>query len=387
MIGTASEDTPAQEDVDDLGAPFGVELGGAAALPTGFAVAASNEEHGETHAIIAILQDDGRGRTVDLGPVHGDVAPPQVAARGERVFAAVIDHDASARVVRVARVDLASSKPALTTGPDIGRDSDDSPMYGLAIGADRGIVVWDDWDEKADHSVVRGASFAPDDLSHISEATKMSDENADAESPRVTERADGFWAAWIVDAVIDHKHKTHVEDDEVSPEDVGPQWIVIAPLDRAGIPHGHAVTVTPTDGHAQSFDLATAADGGALIVWRDEPVSRATAGGTIRLAQVHADGSVERRVLADDDVGSTVPTLLPDELTPSEPKARWVAFAADDETTRFGLLDAHGQPLKPLQPEASLLGGEPLAARDGKLLSAKAKGRRAELSVLSCRTH
>jgi hypothetical protein len=99
---------------------------------------------------------------------------------------------------------------------------------------------------------------------------------------------------------------------------------------------------------------------------------------------VHPDGTVDARMLTDEDVGAEVPALLADDAAPPGTAPVWLSLGTDSDTARLVALDADGHALDDLAPEPALGVGAPLAVHAGKVLAAEPRGQRVELSVFSC---
>src|SRR6202012_3299001 len=101
----------------------------------------------------------------------------------------------------------------------------------------------------------------------------------------------GFWAAWITNLQREPDKKERAEtNDNAEAVDMGPRYVTLLPLDTDGHPAGAPLSIPRRDGHVLGFDLATGKDGVALVAWRDDKTSPATAGGAAPLAVVRAGG-------------------------------------------------------------------------------------------------
>ncbi|HEX2882039.1 MAG TPA: hypothetical protein VHO25_21115, partial [Polyangiaceae bacterium] len=82
-------------DEEDLDLPFAVELGEAVRYRSGFAVTGLRAAQNGNQAVLAVLPRGLQGvRVVELGAVHGDVAPPRLAVSGDNLIAVVPEADA-----------------------------------------------------------------------------------------------------------------------------------------------------------------------------------------------------------------------------------------------------------------------------------------------------
>jgi hypothetical protein len=332
------------------------------------------------------------GRIVDLGRVHGFVVPPRLASNGRHLVVAVVDSDASGMVVRLARIDAPTSRPNVAWGPEIPQGRDESEALELELGAQQALLVWDEWDDKAHHGVVVAAAFDPADLSKETERRILSEDEEDAESPRLVLHPAGYHAAWVVNAPRERdrprrkkpKSAKSKTDDEPAVE-LGPRWIALRPLDVHGVPNGASVTVTPKTGHALSFDAALSGDSGTLVAYRDDTTSPATPGGALRIAHVAPGGSVELQDLGDFEVGAAVPGLLVDAHRPKDGVHGWLSIGSAADATLIAALDDAGELVDDLAEDALVRSSVPLLVDSGRTLLARPRGRAVELSVVQCR--
>jgi hypothetical protein len=383
LLGGASAGGPGEED-DGVALPFSPEIGGGTAPEGGFALGALEPGSKATSAVLAVLSRAlPAGRRIELGQVHGDVSAPRVAGSLRSLVVAVPDGAPSGTRVRLARVDDATGAPRITWGAEVFQGHDESDAFALEVGARLGILLWDEWDTRAGHGVVKAVTFHPEELSKTSAPAVISGDHEDAESPTLVRRSGGFWAAWVANArrAVDRKERPE-PSDTAAPVEMGPRFVMLEPLDDAGKPTGAALAVTPKDGHVMGFDIAPARDG-ALVAWRDDATSPATAGGTVHVALVRPDGSIEPRAITDDEVGAAVPSLLVDAAPPGATHA-WLALTNEADAARIGALDAEGRAEDALALEPSIGAATPLAIRGGEILIARARGRKLELQVVGC---
>ena len=376
----------ADPDDEEVALPAGAELGGAVAYAGGFAVAASRTQPDGTSALLVLLTPDGAsGRTVDLGRTHGDVDPPRVAATGDQIYLIVPDRDAGGTSLRLARV----RGGELAWGTVFSQREADSPGSALAVGPEQGIVVWDEWDRKASRGIVRKSTFATGDIGKATAPKTISPDHGDVEAPQVAPRPGGYWLAWISHSSYSAdggapKRPAVVEDPE-SVVDLGPRWLEIVPLGLDGVPTAAPQIATPKEAQVLVFDLTTAPDGDAWLAWRDDRSSPGVEKTTVHLARVRPDGSVERQVVEDENLGAGVPNLLVDERPGAGQPAAWLALAGVNDATRVAALDPREQLRDPLGPEPAIRSAEPVALLGGKLLLARPRGTAVELSVVTCR--
>src|SRR5690606_41461524 len=133
----------------------------AVSLPSGFAVGALRHDAGRTEALVALVDPRAeRGRIAPLGRVHGGAEPPRLVARGDRLFLAVVDSDASGPTLRLARLDADGSETKPVWGPEVQHGRDEARGSTGAVGSgDRGRVCWEDHKEIREHSLVARPSF------------------------------------------------------------------------------------------------------------------------------------------------------------------------------------------------------------------------------------
>jgi hypothetical protein len=379
---------PASEDDEAIDVPFAPEIGTATPVKDAFAVGVLEPQGKTTRAGLLLVGGAlSAGKKVDLGAVHGDVLAPRPIANGPALVVAVADGAPHGTLLRLARVDDPLGAANLTWGAEVLEGNDDSDVFALEAGQKSNLLVWDDWDAKAGHSVIRAVALPPGDVSKAPQAMLLSGDHDDAEGPALAVRPGGFWAAWIANAkrAPDRKDKDRHETQdpaETAELEMGPRYVVLQPLDETAKPTGASAIVTPREGHVMGFDLGPARDGGAILTWRDDMASPGTAGGSVRLALIRPDGSVEPRVITDDDVGPGAPALIVDEA-PSGAHG-WLTIANDADALRLVSLDADGRALDDLAVEPNLGLATALAARGGKVLVSRPAGKGLEVQVMAC---
>jgi hypothetical protein len=386
---------------DDPSLPFAVEVGSAVAWRDGFAVAALDTKAGVTKAVVAFVDADAKkGRVAELGKLHGDPDPPELAALDGSVVALMHDTDAGGELLRLVSLRPGEDKIDVVLGAEIAESRDESRVAHLALGPERGLAVWDEWNKTDRHGVIRACSFSNKDVSNVTRPRTISAADEDAEGPRLARRTGGFWAAWI-SAPIKGKTKpiappkkpdkpapaaSAAPEPDVPPLELGPRALRIVALDANGVPHGQPVDVTAKDAHVIAFDLEAGPDDTALLTWRDDTAAPGAEERSVRLARVKADGSVERSTIFDEQVGAGVPLLLVD-ASPKEREAPtlWLSLDSVNDATRIGALSASGALLDVLGTEPAIRSGEPLAIARGRILVAKPRGLAVELSVVECK--
>ncbi len=377
----------ASEDDEAIDLPFAPEIGGATALEAAFAVGVLEPRGKSTNAAVLLVGGSlSVGKKVELGAVHGDVLAPYAAASGDAVLVAVPDGAPHGTLLRLARIDEPLGGARVSWGAELMEGNDDSDAFALETGQKSTLVAWDDWDAKAGHGVIHAVVLPAGEIAKPSPVFVLSGEHDDAEAPAIAKRPGGFWVAWIANAkrAPDHKERREPQDPaETSELEMGPRYVVLSPFDDAGKPAGAPAAATPKDGHVMGFDLGAARDGGALLTWRDDRASPGTAGGIVRLALVRPDGSIEPRVVTDDDVGPGAPSLVVDAAPPSDTHG-WLTIANDADALRVVALDPDGRALDELAVEPSLGVATALAARGGRVLFSRPAGKGLELSVFAC---
>lgn len=364
--------------------PFAVELGRAASLDSGFLVTALRSVGGESHAMLASLNRDASGgRLLELGRVHGDVDPPLVAAGKGRVFVGVADHDASSAIVRLASISKASSDPQITWGalPQIG--GDESEVFDLALGQERGVLAYDDYKKSDGHSSVWTLTFGLDDPSKITPPRVVSLKGQDVEAPKLAVRPGGFWLAWIAHSKLETPSKPDQKNiDLESLVELGTRWLELVKLDENGVRVGEPLKVSASEGHVLVFSLISGPDGSAWLAWRDDATSPGVERRAVLLARVDASGSKTDLKIEDERVGAGVPNLL--QVTPATKQAAWLGLGTASDRTSFLALGPDFKPVEDLDNDPLVGPAELLAARGDEVLLGKPQGLASELSVLRC---
>jgi hypothetical protein len=388
--------TSDEDGGDEISLPFAVEVGGAVSHAGGFAVAALRAERGGSGALLALVAREGTAdRIVELGRTFGDAEPPRLAARGETLIAAVPDNDAGGGTIKLALLKGSS----VTWGAEITQGRDESQVFDVELGKQRGLLVWDEWDKQADHGVVRVVSFEPGNLGATTRARALTPEGDDAEAPRLAPRPGGFWLAWI-SRQLPERHKSKPKDKpknaKPAPEtsgppaddpvvDLGRRWLRIAPLDENGALGAEPRDVTSRQSHVLVFDLAPLDDGGALLAWRDDASSPGVEAGAIHLARIGADGSLDAFTIEDEKIGAGIPSLLVDPAARDGAPGLWLSLDSVTDATRLAALGKDGRLIDGLGDEPLIGRAEPLAIFGGRLLLARPRGLAVELSTARCR--
>jgi hypothetical protein len=374
------EDEDNEEDDEEQPGAFGAEISRAVALSSGFAVGVRHDTGSGAHAAVALVTNDASsGKLVDFGKARGDFDAPLVVARGEGWLGGVLEPNASGSSLRMA-VGQGDGEPKWTVELDQGRD--ESLAFDVAAGPKAVVVAWDDVSKDGKLARVLWSALDTSGTKKLRDAAVASGKGIDAETPRVVARPGGFWLAYVarrsLDVPKDDDDDALARDpkgDRYAAEKIDPSWLELMPLDETGAPAGPPRAITPKTGHALAFDLATTADGAALLVWRDDDTPSGSHGGRVSVMTVAASGGTDAHLLIENDVGSGSPTLL----------AGWVAVA-----------NAHGRAmLAPVGPNGALTGelrvepaigvGEPLVAVGERVLTATSVGTAIDLAVVVCK--
>jgi hypothetical protein len=379
---TEEADDAGPDDDDEVPAPFSVELGPARADADGFAIGALRSLKGQAHALIALLDGaGGAGKLVDLGAVHGDPDPPQFVAHGKDVLIAAPDSDAGGGMLRLGLVRDARGAPQLSWGPELTGVRRDS-TFALEISGEHALLAYAA--ETAGKIRVLGAMLDPNNLKQKLNPEPLSALGADVDSPRLALRKGGYWLA--VARALDapkSKPKPRVLDggdeqiDGDSVLDIGTRRIEVTKLDALGKVASSALVVTKPGARPMSFALASAADGGAYIAYRDDDSTPGTNGGALELLHVKADGSFEKMELNAEADGTGTPTLIADA---NDAGKVWLTATGENGATWFGRLSEHST----LTTDSAVRGADLIAAREGKLLLARSKGTAVEFSLIQC---
>ncbi|NLE86386.1 MAG: hypothetical protein GX607_08310 [Myxococcales bacterium] len=359
--------------------PFAVEVGGAVSLTSGFAVGALRHDAGRTEALVALVDPRAeRGRIAPLGRVHGGAEPPRLVARGDRLFLAVVDSDASGPTLRLARLDADGSETKPVWGPEVQQGRDESSGFSVAVGSgDRGLLVWDDHEASKGHSVVRMLSFRTEAWGEASSPKIVTPDRDDAEAPLLAPRPGGYWLAWIARAAAGAEGESAAPSGEEAAEegarvlDGASGRLRIAPLDERGNVVGEPRFVTPARSQVVVFDLASAPGGGARLSWRDESRAPGAAGGPLSVALVAPDGTIQEHVVEAAGLDAGFPALLQDESL-GENAGHWLAAYGTQGATLLGVVTDTG--VRELRAEPALLAKQALAAGHGRILVGQPRG-------------
>jgi hypothetical protein len=337
-----------------------LELGEAHATPAQIVIGAAFDKDGGRRAgyiVAARAGDDVTAvRLEPAGDLAPDAPPPGIAVVGGAPL--------------VARYPPGSARELAVGAARIPQQSDDSFGFDLAPNA----IAWDEF-AVVPGWPVRGVIKVLSAPFDARRAVIVSPEGSDADSPRVIERAGGYWIAWIA-------RRPEPERDGAAPEVEGPgearafRWIEAAALDANGALVGAPRRIAASR-RVEAFDLSPR-DGGAaldLLVKDDEEPSDA-AGARLLVVTLRGDGALleeETRVLVPDGIGDGVP----DRIGP------WAAYTDRQDRAWLVPVEAVASGGRP-SPEPSLDGGRPLAALGTRIFAAYPADPAHALRVLTC---
>ncbi|MEI9954252.1 MAG: hypothetical protein WDO74_36075 [Pseudomonadota bacterium] len=370
------------DDDDEVPDPYAVELGPARADAEGFMLSALRSNRGQTHALIAVVAADAAsGKLIDLGVVHGDPDPPLFAAHGKDLLLVTPDSDAGGGMLRVGVLRDPRASAQVSWGPEITGVRRDS-TFALEASGDRALLAYAA--EAAGKIRVFGVLLEPNNLKQKLTAEPLSAAGADVDSPRLALRNGGYWLA--VARSLDapkSKPKSRLSDagsdlaEGESLLDIGTRRIEVTKLDAQGKPVSSALVVTAPGARPMSFELAAVADGSAYLGFRGDDTTPGAAGGALELVHVKPDGSFQKLELSGESNGTGTPSFLSDASTKD---ALWLSTAGENGATFFGRVAERST----LLGDSVVRGADLIAARDGKLLLARARGTAAELSLVTC---
>jgi len=271
----------------------------------------------------------------------------------------------------------------------------------MAVGAERGVLAWDEWDSRAGRGVVRLTSFALADVTRATPALTVSPEASDVEGVQVARRPGGYWLAWIshssyaADAGADRPAPSPAaaidsaqagEREDLPPVvDLGRRWLEVVPVGEDGAAAAPPLVVTPPDAHVVVFDLASGPDGSAWLTWRDDRTSPGAEMRSVSTARVRPDGAKDLNVIQDERFGAGAASILVDSAPLAAGPVAWLALDGVNDEMRIGALDERAVLVDALASESAVGRAEPVAVRGGSLLLARPRGTAVELSAITCR--
>ncbi len=371
----STEEAPRGDEGEDDDAllPFGVEVGQALPTTFGFAVAGLR---GSGRAFLALLGE--RSRTVELGALHGDAEPPALAVDRERVVVALRTTDAAGFALKLGQ--LSGAEGGIEWGYERSKLGRTVTGVTLALSGTGGLVVYEGEDKSGSRLFL--GRFTPEQLKAPFELGPLAVK--DAEAPRVIARPGGYWLSWVRALPEVKRLPTAPKPKAEDPEEqdllvVGLRVVEVAKLDERGELLGAPLQVGEAKRQVVLFDVAPSASGGLLVAMRADSSTPGAEEGALLLSEVRADGTQVQERIDDDEIGAGPPVLLvdgdADEPTP------WLAVTSPSGATRLG--PARGSRTL-LQTEPLIGHAEVIALGGGRFLTQRARGRDAELALLSC---
>ena len=371
------EQSAGDED-DDALLPFGVDIGAAVPLPSGFAVSGIR---GAGQAFVALLGEHAAQR-IDLGELHGDPETPALAATGEGLILALRSTDAAGFTLRLGRVAGAQAS-AVEWGFELSKLGKTVTGVEIAAGSARGVLVYQGEEKQGGTRLFLG-TFSPSNLKEPFEVKPL--DAKDVEMPRLTARPGGFWLSWVRSLPEPKKAAKPAVDAGPPPDpeerellDVGLRVVEVARLDEQGKLQGAARRIGEPRRQVLLYDVAPLASGALLIVARSDSAVPGAEGGALLLSELQADGSVREERLDDEEIGAGAPALLIDG--DAKLPGPWLAMSAPNDATRLGLARVHASVL---QADPLLGHAEVIAVSAGHFLVQRARGRGIALEALDC---
>ncbi len=389
LAATGGAPQPAEKITDPvLELPFSVEPGmGISVSGDLFATGLRHEASGAVGLLAKLGAVAAAGEAMELGRVHGDVAPPRLAADGSDLVVALQEATASGHDIRLARLEQGRLDLPLTWRGGPHQANDESNLFDVAARQGLAVVVWDDWLVAGNHSRILAATVSLADGTAVGvEGHMVSAPQVDAEAPRLTARPGGFWLAWLVNAA-GRAGAARIYDPGGSEADEGKQgsaygarWIEVVPLDAQGRPDGEVRRLAPSEERVVGYDLTTHADGSAWVAWRQAAASPAASGGRIVMAELRSDGTRELAPVRDADVGSGEPSWL----AAGPGQAVWLTFPDQQDRTLLMRIESPRVIGAPLRLGADVRAATALAASGERVLFAAPRGRAIELFPATC---
>ncbi|HKY38554.1 MAG TPA: hypothetical protein VJN18_21570 [Polyangiaceae bacterium] len=364
----------AEEEEDEALLPFGVDLGSAVPLRSGFAVVGIR---GQGQAFVALLGEPAP-RRVDLGELHGEVQPPALVARAEEAIVALRSSDAAGYTIKLGKVRAAGG---VEWGHELSKLGKLVSSVGIALSGSRGVLAFQSEGKQGELRVLLG-SFSADDIKQPFEARPL--ELKDISEPRLSTRPGGYWLTWVrslPEAKTAAKPKPDAGSEDPEERELlelGLRVVEVAKLDEQGQLQGEAKRLGVPRRQELLFDIAPLESGGLLVATRSDSASPGVEGGALTLSTVQPDGSVQEERLEDDEIGAGVPALLVDPRAPATP---WLSVSSPSDATRLGLVRGARTYL---QGDPLLVRADVIAVKAGHFLTQRARGRGVELATLDC---
>jgi len=306
---------------------------------------------------------------------------PEFAAHGKDLLLVVPDTDAGGGMLRFGVLSDPRGEARVNWGAEITGVRRDS-TFALEASGERALLAYAA--EAAGKIRVFGVLLEPNNLKQKPSPEPLTAAGADVDSPRLAVRNGGYWLA-VARSLDAPKGKPKPALGDAGPDlaegdsllDIGTRRIEVTKLDAQGKAISSALVVTAPGARPMSFELAAAGDGSAYVGFRGDDTTPGAAGGALQLIHVKLDGSFQKLQLSGESNGTGTPSFLSD---PSTPDRLWLTAAGENGATFFGRAAEHSA----LTGDSVVRGGDLIAAREGKLLVARAKGTAAELSLLSC---
>ena len=352
-------------DEQDL-LPFAAEIGRAAWFDGGFAAGVVHQEgSGTRNAIVTLSEDGATSKLIALGASHGDADPPVVFARGRDLGAAVLEPTGASRSLRIARIE----GDTVHWAAELRQGLDESLAFDVALGEERGVIAWDDLPKDRDVSAVMVSTFKREGFESPTAARPVTMPGVDADSPRLVERAGGFWLFWVARRSADGEYDARYRAEEISF-----RWIEVAPLDASGALAGSPRRIGANTGHVLAYDVSALSGTEVAVAWRDDDTPSGSIGGQLFTAVVRQGGIDGPDAVDDAHSGVGAPLLMPG----------WIAIADATGPTRLAPLGLDGKLLDILRSEELLGMGEPLVNHGDTMLVARPAGLAVRLFVARC---
>ncbi len=353
-----------------------VEFSHAVALREGFAVGILRGDQAE----VVLVRKGGAMKVVSLGTVHGGVPAPVVAAREDRVVAAVSDSDAGSLTVRLARISsVLSSEPKLSWGPEVRQGRGESAGVSLQLlPSGEGLLVWDRFDRATLRSRILSLPFDVETMKGHGALAVVSPRGEDCDLPQLVARPGGFWLLSVCYELPDAEQQ---EADQTDLVEEPPRRLWAVPLGKEGQAKGSPSAVTLDPSAALVFDAAPSTESQLLVAYREVPVGRPLGEHPIQLAWVGLDGAVRRsQVVAESGLGPGAPLVMGGGAMGSEEPAWLVAGGVGASM----LLARSREGEVKLLAEPGLFAKIPLARAGESLLAARPRGLDIDLEFLHC---